>query len=254
MKKILYSLMALSALAFASCSSDDDFDSEELLTATEGQFPYDSDGVWLNNDKSGYLNIDDYVFSHILDEWNLVYGFTPSKVADASKHTPLYQYPYASASGGGVSGAGSPYLVGYWAEYLEGDNATFNQRTCRIYDEDGDRFQPQSAMVCCNTYLKYAALDGTDMTEPLKPGDWVTLVAHGVHEDGTEDQAVFYLINDSSSNVADAIQDTWAYFDLTGLGTCVGMYFTMDCSSDYKTEYGMLLPSYFCIDQIKVRD
>lgn len=247
--------MAIAATGLlSSCSSDPEYDDTETIDVSEAQFPYDSEGVWADNTKPGFLNIDDYEFSHIVDDNGLVYGFTPSKVSDTSMHSPLYTFPYASASGGGITGKGSQYLVGYWGEYMEGEDCPFNQRTCRIYDEDGDTFRPQSVMVCNNTYLMYAALNGTDFSEKFGPGDWVTLVAHGVHLDGTEDQEVFYLVNIESSNTEEGILMAWDKFDLTGLGTCTGIYFTMDCSESFKSEYGLNVPTYFCLDQLIVKE
>lgn len=246
--------MAMGALMM-SCSSDDDFDSTETINVSDESFAFDSDGVWTENNQPGYINIDDYVFSHIVDDYGLVYGFTPSEVADVSRHDPLYEFPYASASGGGIKGKGSRYLVGYWGEYLEGDNCGFDDRTCRIYAEDGDRFQPQSVMVCNNTYLLYAGLYGTDFSEKFQLGDWVTLVAHGVHEDGTVAEATFYLVNiEDSDNIEAGILTQWKQFDLTALGTCTGMYFTMDCSENLKGDYGMNIPTYFCLDRLVVKD
>lgn len=256
-KSILLSSMALLTMGLlASCSSDNDYDDTETIRVSDAQFTYDAEGVWEDNTTAGYgnLNIDDYEFSHIVDSNGLAYGFTPSKITDISEHSPLYTFPYASASGGGISGPGSQYLVGYWGEWMEGDNPQFSDRTCRIYDEDGDQFQPQSVMVCNNTYLLYAALNGTDFTPKFGEGDWVTLNAHGVHLDGTESEEIFYLVNIESDNVKEGVLMAWKQFDLRGLGTCVGIYFTMDCSDSFKGEYGLNIPTYFCLDNLIVKD
>lgn len=238
-----------------SCSSDPEYDTSVKVGTWEGGFQYDSEGVWTKNNDSGYLTIEGYEFSHILDSYGMVYGFTPSRVSDTSKHTPLYSFPYASASGGGLSGKGSQYLVGYWAEFLEGSNSGFDDRTCRIYAEDGDEFEPQSVMVCNNTYLEYAALDGTDFSPKFQPGDYVTLIAHGVHLDGTESQAQFYLINIESENIAQGIITSWKKFDLSSLGKCTGIYFTMGASERLSDpNYGLNIPTYFCIDQLVVKE
>lgn len=256
MKKtsICFSLAALFGMAsLASCSSDPEYDDTETINVSEGQFQYDSDGVWSRNDQPGNLNIDDYVFSHVVSD-GYVYGFTPSKASDTSLHTPLYEYPYASAFGGGLKGAGSQYLVGYWAEYLEGEDCGFDQRTCRIYDEDGDSFEPQSVMVCNTTYMKYAGVNGTDFSPAFKPGDYVMLVAHGVHMDGTEAQSTFYLVNIESSDVEAGILQAWDKFDLSGMGACTGLYFTMDASDNLKSDWGLDVPTYFCLDRLIVKE
>lgn len=258
MKKFLL-LASLSIFAFGttltSCSSDPEYDSTEVLDVAEAQLPYDSDGIWLNNLKPGYyIEIDDYIFSHTVDSYGYAYGFTASKNTDTSRHEDLYEMPYTASAGKGVNGANSPYLVGYWAEYLEGPDCDFTDRTCRVYEEDGDTFKPESVMVCTNTLLQYAVMYGTAMTKPFTGGDFVTLVAHGVHMDGTEAQDVFYLVNDDDTDLASRIVTQWTKFDLSNLGACTGVYFTMDCSEAYKNDYGMLLPSYFCLGQMTVKD
>lgn len=259
-KTTLFALLAtaLGAGSLASCSSDPEYDDLETISVSDAKLPYDSEGVWLENNESGFINIDDYEFSHILDN-GLVYGFTPSKVTDTSLHQPLYTYPYACAAGGGVKGPGSPYLVGYWSEYLEtlnGAEPQFTDRSCRIYAEDGDTFKPVSVMVCNNTYMMYELLNGSDFMKAFGPDDWVTLTVHGVHLDGTESQVTDYLVNIEGTDVKAGILTSWKKFDLTSLGVCTGLYFTMDCtdSPDYKSSYGLNIPTYFCIDQLVVED
>lgn len=254
-KSTLYAAMAIFAAGLlASCSSDPEYDDTEYIQVSDAQYPYDKEGVWLDNDKSVNLNIEDYIFSHSVDEWGYVYGFTPSKVSDTSAHSPLSSFPYASAFGGGLKGNGSQYLVGYWAEFLEGNNCEFYQRTCRIYEEDGDQFEPQSVMVTNNTYLKYAALNGTDFSPKFEPGDYVMLIAHGVHMDGTESQSTFYLVNIESSDIEAGILQGWEKFDLSGMGACTGIYFTMAASERLTGDYGLNIPTYFCLDQLIVKE
>lgn len=250
---VVLPIMAMGIMS-VSCSSNPEFDNNEVISASSFQTPYDSIGVWANNDLSQFINVDDYVFSHIVDEYSYIYGFTLSKVSDTSEHSPLYSFPYACVSGGGVSGKGSPYFVGYWGEFMEGENCSFNERTCRIYEENGDTFEPQSVLVNNNTYLWYAVLNGTDFSPKFEAGDWVTLNAHGVHLDGTEAEAVFYLVNIESDNVEDGILKNWTEFDLRSLGKCTGIYFTMDCGENFKSEYGMNVPTYFCLDKLIVAD
>ena len=257
MKKLTKIMLSAAGLALAmggvsSCSEDPEFDSTETLTAGEGDFGWKND-IWDQNDINGQFTIEDYGFSHIVTDFTaegyglIVKGFTPSKIADNSQHDVLYEFPYASMSGGGVKGPGSSYLVAYW-DTEETEETLFADRSCRIVELEGERFQPQSAMVCVNSYLYYDLLNGNDfMTDGFADTDWVTLTAHGVHEDGTVGETTFYLVNTGKSFVT-----SWTKFDLTALGTCVGVYFTMD--SSFKNEYGLIVPTYFCIDNIVVKD
>lgn len=261
-KKLLAALLPVFGLGLltVSCQSDNDepdddtdYKDTEVIDIEGADFNY-TDGVWSQNDLkgSGNFEIDDYIFSHIVDEAGYVYGFTPSKVSDTTEHSPLFTFPYASAFGSGSTGKNSPYLVGYWAEYLEGENCEFDQRTCRIYNEEGNTFKPESVMVCNNTYVMYTVLNGSDFTKEFGPGDYITLTAHGVHLDGTESEEIFYLVNIEDSDISKGVLMAWEKFDLRGLGECTGIYFTMD-SSD-KGAWGVNIPTYFCIDQLTVKE
>lgn len=251
----LFGALAIAGMGLVSCSSDPEYDDTETINVSEAQFSYDSEGVWEDNNVSGFLNIDDYEFSHYKeDTYGTVYGFTPSRVADSSLHDPLSSFPYASVSGGGVNGAGSQYLVGYWTEYLESEDTPFDKRSCRIYNEEGDTFKPVSVMVCNTSYFYFSLLNGTFYSPAAKPGDWVTLTAHGVHEDGTEAEAVFYLANIEGTDVAPGMLTSWKKFNLSQLGVCTGIYFTMECSKSFQDGGGMTVPSYFCLDKLVVKE
>lgn len=256
MKKLILLASLLSVGALVSCSSDPEYDDTETILVSAGQFQYDSDGVWTENNKPNLnLLIDDYIFTHKLDEYGMVYGFTPSKVSDTSLQTPMSQHPYASASGGGLKGPGSQYLVGYWPEFLDSDPAAdLYSHYCAIWEEDGDTFKPQSVMVCNTTYVMYAALNGTDFSPKFQPGDYLNLICNGVHLDGTESQALFTLINITSDDIQSGILTSWKEFDLSDLGACTGIYFTMDCSESLKGEWGINIPTYFCIDNLIVKE
>ena len=73
-----------------------------------------------------------------------------------------------------------------------------------------------------------------------------------MHQDGTEDIVETYLANILTDDVKAGIVDTWQEVDLTSLGICTGLYFTMD--SRDSGAYGMNTPSYFCIDKLVVKE
>lgn len=260
MKIYKTTLLALSLFGLAagssSCSSDPEYDSSEIINVSEGNFEFDKFGVWKQNAANNNpFRIDDFEFTHIVSD-GYVYGFTPSNVTSKtdltdypSDLTPVF--PYASAAGSGLNGSSSSYLVGYWADFYDNKATNFRERSCAIWEEEGETFKPISVMVCCNTYLKEAVLNGSDFNAKFGPEDWVKLTAHGVHLDSPETTQDFYLVNNGP-----VIIDKWTKFDLSGLGVCIGIYFTMD-SSDYST-YGdvnyLNIPTYFCLDQLVIAD
>ena len=256
MKKKLIPFLSICAAmaAFTSCSDEPEFNSTVIIDALQADLQY-TDGVWSDNNSNVNLIIDGYEFYHHYEDmsgYDYVYGFTASKINDISEHSPLYSFPYACISGGGVEGKDSPYIVGYWDNYYETD--TFDGRTCRIFAANGAEFKPQSVMVNNTTYVYYALLNGNPgISRPFGYGDSLTLIAHGVHPDGTESKAEFQLANIIDSNdVASGIITNWTQFNLSGLGICTGMYFTMESSDT--SEYGMNSPSYFCIDKLILED
>lgn len=253
MKKLsLYASLTLMCLGvLASCSSDPEFDST-LQLISGNDLKYDADGIWNQNNTDGMIETEGFEFSHNVDADGYVYGFTPSISTDTSRHNPLYTFPYASAAGANVAGKYSHYFVGYWPEWLEGTNPSFDDHACRFYSEEGVPFKPQSISICNNTYLMYAGLDGSDFSPKFKPGDWVTLIIHGVHLDGTESVISPYLINIEDTDVKAGILMTWEQVDLRELGECTGVYFTMDACDDLKSSYGLDIPTYFCISDLIV--
>ena len=68
--------------------------------------------------------------------------------------------------------------------------------------------------------------------------------------DGTETTADFYLADFRETGSKGIVSD-WQYFDLTGLGDVLLIYFTMD-SSDGST-WGMNTPAYFAIDKFTAK-
>ena len=254
-----YALITFGAtMAFTSCSDKDepdndpnDFDSKETIYASEADLKYDSEGVWENNFTAGNILIDDFIFSHATPYDNYANGFTASKVEDLTYYEENpYLHPYAAITEGGVKGKGTPYLVGYWDSYNDGED--FDSKSCRIYEEDMELFMPQSIMVTNTTYAYYAMLYGNAFSKAFENGSWLKLIIHGVHQDGTEDIVETYLANILTDDVKAGIVDTWQEVDLTSLGICTGIYFTMTSSDT--GDYGMNTPSYFCIDKLVVKE
>lgn len=258
-----YALIACGAtMAFTSCSDKDepdndpsDFDSTETLLVSQANLPYDADGVWENNYTGSNILIDDYIFSHASPYDNYANGFTASKVVDTNYYPDdMYLHPYAAITEGGVNGKGTPYLVGYWDSYNE-ENSTvegFDGKTCRVYEEDLDLFMPQSVMATNNSYVYYTMLNGSAFSKPFEKGSWLKLIVHGVHQDGSEDTVETYLANVLTDNVKEGLVSTWQNVDLSSLGICTGIYFTMESSDS--GAYGMNTPAYFCLDKLVVKD
>lgn len=257
-------LLSAMTLTMTACSDKnepdddtDDFNSQETLTISESDLDYDdATGVWAFNDFNAFFEIEDYSFSHFVAEgdYSYIYGFTPSKASDTGYYEQMSQHSYVAMGGKGANGAGKPYIVANWSEYDETIDgaAGFDSKTCRIFETEGELFMPQSVMLNNNTYMYYSATRGDMFNAPFKKGDWVKVIAHGVHQDGSESSAEFKIVDITTDDVAAGVISEWTKFDLSGLGICTGLYFTMQ--SNVANEYGMTAPAYFCIDNLIIKD
>lgn len=253
--------MSISLSVLSSCSDDDNnpdnpknYDDTEVVSASEANFAFDASGIWRDNAVNGFVEIDDYEFFHSaedMDGYMYITGYTPSRSTDTGKYNDMSAHPYNCISGGGPDGAGTPYLVANWSSWSESDG-TFNTRTTRIYNGDGQPFMPQSVMVNNNTYAYYSMLDGNAYARKFEKGDWFKLIAHGVCTDGTEVTTEFYLANCTEDDASAGIVNDWKPFDLTPLGIVTGLYFTMESSDS--GQFGMNTPAYFCIDRLIVKE
>ena len=86
---------------------------------------------------------------------------------------------------------------------------------------------------------------GSAFSKPFGQEDWTKLIIHGVNPAGSETgQVTVWLARNGE------IADRWINVDVTGLGTCSAMYFTME-SSDTGA-YGMNNPAYFALGGITI--
>lgn len=116
MKKHLIYLLAALPLVATSCSDDDD-PVDVTLRLNQTQLSYDSQGVWEGVNTNNTFSIQNMVFSHEGETgpWGLVWnGFTPARVSDTSVQDDWLSHQFQIMTGGGLSGVGTPYIVGFW--------------------------------------------------------------------------------------------------------------------------------------------
>lgn len=235
---------------------------------------YNENGVWTecyNDVDYTWLEFGDlrgeFMISHLIDgegaSWGGYYwdGFTPATGGDQTD----YGQPGSSASwttnfGGCMAGGGcvinedgsvtadpdQPYLVAYYS------NWTMEGPCCQVMfmDKDGKMtFTPAGVYVCNHPWPYYGCVHGDGMARAFDEGDYFELVAHGVAADGAETTTSINLIEFANGEL-NALNE-WTYFDLSGLGEVVSVYFTLN-STDTGS-YGMNTASYFCMDKFQVK-
>lgn len=239
--KFLPLLFAGSLLTtLSSCHTDDDILTIKVNLA-QTLIDYQPDGVWTGLADNQPFQSQYLVFSHAGGydaagqlEWE---GFTPSRVSD---NADLDEF--AVVPGGGLSGPGTPYIVGSW-NTQENTTTPAANRSCRVYYSSsvtGEhyKFRPLGINVT-NTLYAYETISRT-----FSDVDYLVLVVHGVYDDGSEKEVEFLLAGGENGKLE--IADTWQYLSLTALGEVNELYFTMYSSQD--NEWEMTAPPYFAVD------
>ena len=160
------------------------------------------------------------------------YGFAYSDVVNTTD--PAFTNQYASYPGGGYQS--STYAVAY------ADGATIVLPVAT---------KVAGMRIANTTYAALTMRDGDEygFTAPLPAGGWFATTASGKLAGATTGTATFYLA-DLRGASPPGILATWAWFDLTALGTVDTIEFTFD-GSDQGT-FGLNTPAYFAMDDLTV--
>lgn len=255
-KKILFFLTA-AVVMLTSCSEDND---PVNITLRLNQTPidYDSEGVWQGVATNTPFQSNYMIFAHEgeMSAFGLVWnGFTPARVSATEEQTDWLSHQFQIMPGGGVGGAGTPYVVAYW-NTSENSTTPASDRSCRItysstIQSSSRLFRPQNVKVVNTAYTYYTMLRGSAFSRAFAAGDYLVLTAHGVHADDSETTLDFYLADCSGEDAEKWFVTTWTPFDLSGLGEVKELYFTMESSDTGR--WGMNTPSMFAIDHLTIR-
>ena len=160
------------------------------------------------------------------------YGFAYSNVVNTTD--PAFENQYASYPGGGYQS--STYAVAY------DDGATIALPVAATV---------AGMRIANSTYAALTMRNGDQygFTDPLPAGGWFATTATGKLAGATTGTATFYLA-DLRGASPPGILATWAWFDLTTLGTVDTIEFTFD-GSDQGT-FGLNTPAYFAMDDLTV--
>ena len=253
--KALLFLTICGVMSLTSCHEDDDV-LPMTVKLNQTQLDYNQDNIWIGVADNQPFQSQYMVFSHAgeVSPFGLIWsGFTPARIAESTDNASL-DTQFMIMPQGGMSGKGTPYIVAYWNTQ---ENATtpVENRSCRIFYSSsisGEHysFVPTGVYVTNTCYGYYTMLKGNAFAEPFTATEYLNLVAHGVHADGSEETARFQLAGmDSTGHLK--IVDTWELFSLSSLGECVELYFTMESSQN--NAWGMTAPAFFAIDWLSFK-
>lgn len=234
MKQLILGLVALMALTFVACESDDD---PTLFTVGFEDVTLDADDVQKGDTISGSIISANLAVSYGVSNYSGVHyysGFTVSAQKDTL--TAGYTNPYSCIAAEGAEGS-TTFAVCYG----NGDSIKFDTPV-----------DMESVMLCNNTYAylsmrdgdwvgkKFGGIDGTDE-------DYFMLTVELYDEAGDllgeED---FYLAD--FRGAANYIIKDWTELDLSTYTSVSYLKFDYE-STDIGT-WGYNTPTYFCIDNI----
>ncbi len=237
-----------------SCDKNEENDNLITVYLNQTEISYDENDVW-SNALSSEANIisQGVIFSHeATPEWSVWSGFIASRNKDTADYTDPFEWiehQCTAITGGGLSGAGTPYLMSYW-KTEESSDISLSEATCSIkYGTEGKTFIPQSIYITNSSYGYYSMLNGTSYSKKFSNGDYLNILIYGEKADGTKTGPVKFALADYESDSSSPIS-TWEYVNLEELGEVKGIYFQME-SSDTGI-WGINTPTYFAIDRLTI--
>lgn len=209
-------------------------------TATFEEMALESESYWTGElpedpevGKFSYPYSGSYLFS-VMNHGNWWSGFAWSNQTSSEFNSLNDQYH--SAVGGGHESA--QYLVSFVDSYTPNYIDITNRKA-------GDVIRGFYITNAAYTYS--SVLNGDGYSEKFEKGDFLKLIVIGKHADNTTSQVEYYLADYRSENTAEHYAvNTWEWLDLSSLGAVTELKFAIEGSQN--NNYGLLTPSYFCMD------
>lgn len=247
-------IMAVMLVAtMTACEDDGDEDVDFAFNLNNYVVDYNEAGYWADcYNENATLSFDGIEFSHsaTVTEWSGVkyyswLGFCPSRVSDTSdKGDDWVNNQWTAITGGGLSGKGTPYMIGFWDVNEFPENVPGGAKTCAITYKNGAVFEPEKIYVTNTTWGYYAMKNGTDFNKKFTETDWYKLHIYGV-KNGVLTGQIDVLLADGTN-----ILNTWKEVDLDALGKVDCIYFRV--TSTDTGQWGMNNPAYFALDRLVI--
>ena len=223
-------------------------------------FTFDANGMWTetwNATDYPYFESQIFGFSHLPSgnsySGTSYEGFTVSK---ATKDGDGYAQWYSNMAKGGLRGKGSPYIYGYYSEYwlMDEKNEDMTSSNLIIFN-DGEEYYPRYVYVN-NSLIGYHDVTEGDWTGyKFQKGDkfelWIQALDEDFYHELSDDKVVYRLADFTSDNEEEWFINTeWEKVDLSELGACHGLAFTL--VSTGKGASGTNTSLYFALDGLTV--
>lgn len=237
MKKLSL-LLLLSTFIFCACSDDDEVNVvagfESQLSETESE--YSSTTGTKYDDTYFHTTFKDeqalLEFDHYYSSWGFGGGFIYTNKTDIT--TPGYTNNSAIT---GTGKYGKAYLTSYYNSFTPS----------KIVNLNPDLYKFKGMWVTNSTYAYLSIKDGDSMAKKFVAGDWFKLTITGYTSSKAEIGSIDFYLADFRDGKSINI-NTWQWVDLSSLNNASYIEFSM--ASTDNNSWGMLTPSYFCIDGI----
>lgn len=237
MKKLSL-LLLLSTFIFCACSDDDEVNVvagfESQLSKTESE--YSSTTGTKYDDTYFHTTFKDeqalLEFDHYYSSWGFGGGFIYTNKTDIS--TPGYTNNSAIT---GTGKYGKAYLTSYYNSFTPS----------KIVNLNPDLYKFKGMWVTNSTNAYLSIKDGDSMAKKFVAGDWFKLTITGYTSSKAEIGSIDFYLADFRDGKSINI-NTWQWVDLSSLNNASYIEFSM--SSTKNNTWGMLTPSYFCLDGI----
>lgn len=237
MKKLSL-LLLLSTFIFCACSDDDEVNVvagfESQLSKTESE--YSSTTGTKYDDTYFHTTFKDeqalLEFDHYYSSWGFGGGFIYTNKTDIT--TPGYTNNSAIT---GTGKYGKVYLTSYYNSFTPS----------KIVNLNPDLYKFKGMWVTNSTNAYLSIKDGDSMAKKFVAGDWFKLTITGYTSSKAEIGSIDFYLADFRDGKSINI-NTWQWVDLSSLNNASYIEFSM--SSTNNNTWGMLTPSYFCLDGI----
>ncbi len=239
MRKILFNVVVFTAVVVLTVSCEKSEDPVRIIIDFEELDPGE-EGFWNGSDGSGGFRSGVAFFPNSYwEDWDSWVGFAYSNHTDTVSSDLDNQY--STIAGSGASGSDNFAL---FFSMGEPDTITFDFPVKIV-----------STSVTNSTYTYMTILEGGPFSKKFggdsgNDPDWFKVLFTGIDCDGLitgtkEFYLADYRFDDNSLNY---IVDTWTEVSLASLGYI--RYLQIEFFSSDTNEFGVLTPSYICIDNI----
>ena len=226
-----------------------------LLSYDEGEFEYDSSGMWVSVRDSLVTTYQSgaFLLGHVGSKTNGWSGFVPTKATQDGATWTDYNSCVAK---GGVRGEGTPYTLGYYNEWVGGATSFI-----LFYDLENSietLATPQEIYFCnaSQTYKDITEGDWSGYVMGKNEGveDYLVVKVYGVL--GADTTGLILTENSVDYYLADFregksfVNKGWEKVDLTSLGEVYGLQFRMESTG--VGEFGTNTTLNFAIDQLLI--